>query len=125
MRATSGADGRRPTVRRLLPPRGSRIGRNPPTSLVGRPVFRRPLRGIHRDMSTSTGLVRHVHRYDLLDESGRRIGGLVCRRASWSPGATLTLSRGEMEVVRVIPAAHRAPDEGGSLVLRYVDGPPP
>ena len=76
-------------------------------------------------MSTSTGLVHDVHRYDLLDENGRRFGGLVCRRASWSPGTTLTLSRGEMEVVRFIPAAHASPDEGGSLVLRYVEAPPP
>ena len=76
-------------------------------------------------MSTSTHLGHYVHRYDLLDEGGRRIGGLVCRRASWSPGTTLTLSRGEMEVVRFIPAPHGSPDEGGSLVLRDVAAPPP
>jgi hypothetical protein len=77
------------------------------------------------DVSTSTARAHHVHHYDLLDEDGRRFGGLVCRRASWSPGTTLTLSRGEMEVVRFIPAKHGSPDEGGSLVLRHVNVPPP
>jgi len=75
------------------------------------------------EVSTSTGPAQHVHRYDLLDEDGRRFGGLVSTQASWSPGATLTLSRGEMEVVQFIPAAHRSPDDGGSLVLRLVSAP--
>jgi hypothetical protein len=74
-------------------------------------------------MRPTTAPIHPVYRFDLVDERGRRFGGLVTNRADWLPGQTLTLSVGQVEIVHFLQAARRSPDEPGSLVVRHLSTP--
>ena len=61
-----------------------------------------------------------VRRFQLLDEDGNSICGFVSTRPDWSPGSTLRLSIGEVEIVSRIAATEKARNgyDDGYLVVR-------
>lgn len=63
-----------------------------------------------------------VYRFQLYDEGGERLCGLVSKTPVWSPGAVLSLSTGNVEVVRFLNeiGASGRPHEDGYLVVRPV-----
>lgn len=63
-----------------------------------------------------------VYRFQLYDEGGNRLCGLVSKTPVWSPGTMLSLSTGDVEVVRFVDAcaAFGQRHEDGYLIVRLV-----